>query len=730
MKFAITSVILVLLFVFVGQAQSLYPVVTIKQVQEVPVDSLKKADAAGLTAHTTLDDSPYNNDTVSVWGVVMSKVRVSTGGPLIIPNSSNAYVFYIADTTAKGAWTGIQVRATDTVAAVNSLVTVIDTGMVVKVTGRVMEFNPSISSVQPVNNFSSTTQFEMDLDPGSGTSYIPIEINPIKMKRRPAPTVVQISDLFKGTAGQFETGERWEGCYIEVRNVTVVVSYLSGTPQRMTIVVEDANGNRLKVVDDGYYFSTPHTNYNPPPQGAKLAYVRGFIANRFGLSPLYPNDIMIATFPPNVSTVQRNPRLPKSTDAVTVTGKVKDTNAGGTVTKAELFYGINGGALQSMNMTINPADSSITGTIPAQSNGSIVRYQIVVTDNDNEKGSAPSDTTVEFYFYKVLDGAPTIRDIQFTPFTSGNTGFSGIQVSLRGVVTSDTANLGANYITIQDGTQPWSGIMIDATKDSVKMLTMGDDVTISGTVGELFNVTRLSNITSVVKNGKASVPQPVNGKTQDFKTSPNGILNGDPIAEKWESMLIQFNNLTVTMQNADAPGGNFGEFAVSDGTGNMRVDDIGKWKKTYSNGLASHTGSILLVAGTKINSLTGTMYYAFSNYKLEPRDANDFVDVNTIVERVSDVAESFRLHQNYPNPFSASNGNQSTTIQYEIPASTFVTLHVFDALGRDVKTLVSTSQQSGSYRVTFNAENLSSGVYYYQLSASGNVKVGRMILVR
>ncbi|HEX3073136.1 MAG TPA: T9SS type A sorting domain-containing protein, partial [Ignavibacteriales bacterium] len=69
-------------------------------------------------------------------------------------------------------------------------------------------------------------------------------------------------------------------------------------------------------------------------------------------------------------------------------------------------------------------------------------------------------------------------------------------------------------------------------------------------------------------------------------------------------------------------------------------------------------------------------------------------------------------NQNYPNPF-----NPSTIISYEIPAEKFVTLKVYDALGKEVKTLVSGTQNAGKHKISLDASGLSSGVYFYQLKA-------------
>jgi hypothetical protein len=95
---------------------------------------------------------------------------------------------------------------------------------------------------------------------------------------------------------------------------------------------------------------------------------------------------------------------------------------------------------------------------------------------------------------------------------------------------------------------------------------------------------------------------------------------------------------------------------------------------------------------------------------------------------VDDLIEkpvSFELHQNYPNPF-----NPSTKINYSLPASSKVSLVVYDILGRKIKTLVNEFQNAGKYNVDFNAEHLSSGVYFYRLSAGRFSETRKLLLLR
>jgi len=85
----------------------------------------------------------------------------------------------------------------------------------------------------------------------------------------------------------------------------------------------------------------------------------------------------------------------------------------------------------------------------------------------------------------------------------------------------------------------------------------------------------------------------------------------------------------------------------------------------------------------------------------------------------------FALDQNYPNPF-----NPNTIISYRLPTQSHVTLKVFDVLGREVATLVSSVEQPGDKSANFNANNLVSGVYYYRLQAGNFIETKKLVLLR
>jgi glucose/arabinose dehydrogenase len=85
----------------------------------------------------------------------------------------------------------------------------------------------------------------------------------------------------------------------------------------------------------------------------------------------------------------------------------------------------------------------------------------------------------------------------------------------------------------------------------------------------------------------------------------------------------------------------------------------------------------------------------------------------------------YSLHQNFPNPF-----NPVTTIKYSVPKQDFVTIQIFDMLGREISTLVNESKQAGNYEVIWNADSYPSGVYFYRLTAGDYTEEKKMVLIK
>lgn len=129
----------------------------------------------------------------------------------------------------------------------------------------------------------------------------------------------------------------------------------------------------------------------------------------------------------------------------------------------------------------------------------------------------------------------------------------------------------------------------------------------------------------------------------------------------------------------------------------------------------------LIASADNLMQLRETVSIAREKYNLLPTDVE-------FEESLSPT--KFSLEQNYPNPF-----NPSTTIKYSIPLdekreTEYVHLMVFDILGKEVAVLVNENQKPGNYEVKWNAENISSGIYFYQLRVNGLSDIRKMILLR
>ena len=101
------------------------------------------------------------------------------------------------------------------------------------------------------------------------------------------------------------------------------------------------------------------------------------------------------------------------------------------------------------------------------------------------------------------------------------------------------------------------------------------------------------------------------------------------------------------------------------------------------------------------------------------------LDKVTGVEKEIPVANDFTLMQNYPNPF-----NPSTSIEYRIQEAGVISLNIYDVLGNQVATLVDEYKPAGTYEITWYAEGLPSGVYFYQLKTENFIETKKMLLLK
>ncbi len=117
------------------------------------------------------------------------------------------------------------------------------------------------------------------------------------------------------------------------------------------------------------------------------------------------------------------------------------------------------------------------------------------------------------------------------------------------------------------------------------------------------------------------------------------------------------------------------------------------------------------------------------NYRLKQIDYDGTFTYSDVVEVDFTTVVNYRLSQNYPNPF-----NPETTIEYSIPTKAFVTLKLFNSLGEEIAVLVNKEMEAGNYNVNLNLDefsiNLSTGVYYYTISAGSFFQAKKMLYLK
>jgi 1,4-alpha-glucan branching enzyme len=159
-----------------------------------------------------------------------------------------------------------------------------------------------------------------------------------------------------------------------------------------------------------------------------------------------------------------------------------------------------------------------------------------------------------------------------------------------------------------------------------------------------------------------------------------------------------------------------GNFNVDSATVAGNFAETGYWHDYFTG------DSIDVTSTTQSITLAPGEFHIYTTKKLPTPEADILLDVRS---NKNTIVKEYKLSQNYPNPF-----NPSTIIRYQIPTAGNVTLKIYDILGREIKTLVNKYQQGGTYEITFNAANLSSGIYFYQIRTNNFVSTKKMILIK
>jgi hypothetical protein len=173
---------------------------------------------------------------------------------------------------------------------------------------------------------------------------------------------------------------------------------------------------------------------------------------------------------------------------------------------------------------------------------------------------------------------------------------------------------------------------------------------------------------------------------------------------------------------------NYGDFSdyVTFAPSEVAFEAQGHPRRLGFNLSQAHQSVLTFVTSPRKDStLTGTQ----STFTVRAYDSDGQVfyptSITSVPEEDRELPNELALHGNYPNPF-----NPTTTISFDLPEAQRVSLRVFNLLGQEVTTLLNDKVSAGSHQVTFDAQNLTSGVYIYRLQTRSKTLTKKMMLMK
>ncbi|MFZ1081089.1 MAG: T9SS type A sorting domain-containing protein [Candidatus Kryptoniota bacterium] len=335
-----------------------------------------------------------------------------------------------------------------------------------------------------------------------------------------------------------------------------------------------------------------------------------------------------------------------------------------------------------------------------------------------------------------------------------NTAVSAFAVSPNGA--GDTNIFAGTYgggvfLSTNNGTK-WTQVSKGLTNTYVLCLAVspngaGGTNLFAGTTGGVFLSTNNGISWTAVDSGLG------NPGVYALAVSPNGAGGTNVFAGTGAGFFLSTNNGTNWTQVSTGWGNIYVEALVVSDTNLFAGTNIGVFRSTnngkswyrYITGLTNTDVYSLAVSDTNLfaGTFDGGVFLSTNNgtswtqvdtglvgsfvYSLAVSGSNLFAGtlgvwrrplsemITAVKQNENNVPSQFSISQNYPNPF-----NPSTVIGYQLPVNGFVTLKVFDILGREVKTLVNEHQNVGSYTAKLDGSRLASGVYFYRIDIQGS----------
>ncbi|MFA7418564.1 MAG: T9SS type A sorting domain-containing protein [Melioribacteraceae bacterium] len=397
--------------------------------------------------------------------------------------------------------------------------------------------------------------------------------------------------------------------------------------------------------------------------------------------------------------------------AVTGRGIYKSVNNG------DQWNQSNGGITNSTIKTLVRSGSNLfagayySGGVHYTNNGGVnwnssypsIAYVVQLVNNNNEIYAA----TNGWGLYKTTDNCAT-----WTRLSTSLTNQKIYSVAVNGTkIFVGTDNSGV-YSTIDNGTT-WNEVNNGLTNKNINMLTLvGNNLFAATTGGVFISVNSGTSWLAAGLAGKNIITVKANNNKIFAGTWGEGVYVSLDDGTTWAQIKNGMTSLNIFALAFDNNNNIYAAAAANvysskDGGANWVLKNEGLPYEVYS-----------------IEVVDNYLYAGTNQYGVWKRPLNELV---TDVDEVKSIPGKYSLEQNYPNPF-----NPSTTISYSIPTAGYVTLKVYDVVGREVSTLVNEYKQAGAYNYQFSIINssLSSGVYFYMLTSGNNILTKKFVLTK
>ena len=626
---------------FSAAAQTYYPITTLQYVSPSQLAACN-------------DSSGFEGQIVRTVGIVVTPGNLSEVPSGWVQGGHRPF-FFIVDTAAQGAagaFRGMEVMGVYTNAQ-NQLVTLPNVEYLVA--GDLIEF------VGKVSTYNNGTQLEAT----SASSMTILGTRPV-----PTPATIAVGALNDAQRVNIPTtGEQWENSFVQFQNVTVT-EVISFGGNRISFNVVDAAGNKINVSDrflaqklPSYQTVNPASpqttgSFVPPVPGTFYSSLKGMVRHDgngcftaggtrgYELNPFDASHYQIAYAPPYISQFERDPMVPTPNQSPDLICTITDFD--GTVDSVHVFYTTNA-TLQPTQFTkatmalVAGSTDEYEFSLPTAPDGTLVRYYLKAKDDDGNASYYPTTPVGQaqpnFDYYTVRTGGMKVYDIQYSLASNGNSPFLGQNVTVKGIVTASTKPYDLGYLYIQDANGgPWSGIWCAGS--GITQFFREEEVLVSGTVEEYFGMTRL-NVSNVSRTGNRQVPVPT-------------VLNPSDSASKinwgWEQhegcyvRLEDPNQAKLYVSNTNL---GFGDFAVSQNVGasywNRTLVMAGRQSNTAYGSLyvqmvtdlrydtidgEMFVDPIVVSDTMNMDAVEGILFYGFSNFRVLPRNNDDFVGIN------------------------------------------------------------------------------------------------------